>query len=417
MYDQYGNKLVRKAIPYQLYDMAGLQQWFEEMSAKGFLLDSFGIRTGIFRVVEPAPGVRYRLEPQTYWDQSLDYDKNEAYAKMGWEYVDFIGHYYYIYRAEDPETEELHTDPMTQSYVFDRYLKRHLRAFFAFLVLALGQLAYTIGFDRDSLTLMLPNFLEQLVLDTQYVVPFLLADLWSLLVITPVVYFRVWMLWKLRDKLAMGVPLDEGQRRPRSLARTVAFFAVPITLWCVGTLGVFIPPYQQTTLTPDPPTPAPLVSLYDLELDPAIQNPEFIYSMAETSFSPLAVKQDLSQWTDWEEPDDPTASISIDYVDAVSPTFAGWVLDSWKRTDEVEDGIPWQEASRPGLDRLYTYIEVPEGPAGYDVGDHHYTVNQFADTYYWLGQAGDQAFRLTVRGTVPPEEALDLLLERMGAAS
>ena len=81
MYDQYGNKLVRKAIPYQLYDMAGLQQWFEEMSAKGFLLDSFGIRTGIFRVGEPAPGVRYRLEPQTYWDQSLDYDKNEAYAK------------------------------------------------------------------------------------------------------------------------------------------------------------------------------------------------------------------------------------------------------------------------------------------------------------------------------------------------
>src|SRR5699024_2648875 len=140
MYDQYGNKLVRKAIPYQLYDMAGLQQWFEEMSAKGFLLDSFGIRTGIFRVGEPAPGVRYRLEPQTYWDQSLDYDKNEAYAKMGWEYVDFIGHYYYIYRAEDPETGELHTDPMTQSYVFDRYLKRHLRAFFAFLVLALGQL-------------------------------------------------------------------------------------------------------------------------------------------------------------------------------------------------------------------------------------------------------------------------------------
>ena len=280
MYDQYGNKLVRKAIPYQLYDMAGLQQWFEEMSAKGFLLDSFGIRTGIFRVGEPAPGVRYRLEPQTYWDQSLDYDKNKAYAEMGWEYVDFIGHYYYIYRAEDPETEELHTDPMTQSYVFDRYLKRHLRAFFAFLVLALGQLVYTIGFDRDSLTLTLPNFLEQLVLDTQYVVPFLLADLWSLLVITPVVYFRFWKLWKLRDQLAMGVPLDEGQRRPRSLARTVAFFAVPITLWCVGTLGVFIPPYQQTTLTPDRPTPAPLVSLYDLELDPAIQDPEFVYNLA-----------------------------------------------------------------------------------------------------------------------------------------
>ena len=235
--------------------------------------------------------------------------------------------------------------------------------------------------------------------------------------ITPIYYFRFLKIWKLRNQLAAGVPLDAGQRYPRSTASTVAFFAVPVVLFFLSFLGILLPPSEKASLTPDQPTPAPLVSLYDLELNPAIQDPEFRSNLVETSSSPLAVKQTLSQWTDWEEPDDPTASISIDYVDAVSPTFAGWVLDSWKRTDEVEDGIPWQEASRPGLDRLYTYIEVPEGPAGYDVGDHHYTVNQFADTYYWLGQAGDQAFRLTVRGTVPPEEALDLLLERMGAAS
>ena len=263
--------------------------------------------------------------------------------------------------------------------------------------------------DKHSLS----GFLERLVLDTQYVVFSLMICLWSLLFIIPVVCFRFWKLWKLRSQLAAGIPLDAGHRYPRSLARTIAFFVVPTVLVCAAFLSIFIPPAQRTALTPDQPTPAPLVSLYDLELDPAIQDPEFVHNSAETSFSPLAVKQDLNQWTDWEEPDDPTASISIDYVDAVSPTFAGWVLDSWKRTDEVEDGIPWQEASRPGLDRLYTYIEVPEGPAEYDVGDHHYTVNQFADTYYWLGQAGNQVFRLTVRGTVPPEEALDLLLERM----
>ena len=260
MYDQYGNKLVRKAIPYQLYDMAGLQQWFEEMSAKGFLLDSFGIRTGIFRVGEPAPGVRYRLEPQTYWDQSLDYDKNEAYAKMGWEYVDFIGHYYYIYRAEDPETEELHTDPMTQSYVFDRYLKRYLRAFFAFLVLALGQLAYTIGFDRDSLTLTLPNFLEQLVLDTQYVVPFLLADLWSLLVITPVVYFRFWKLWKLRDQLAMGVPWTRESGTPAPWPARWPSSPSPSPcgasgLWAFSFRPISRPPSPRTGPPPPPCSP------------------------------------------------------------------------------------------------------------------------------------------------------------------
>ena len=411
-------KCIRKFTPVSPYDIQGLESWLQDLALQGLYLAWFRPLFSTF-VQDTPRQVRYRVEFCKEADRDgPPQDLKDLYRDFGWDYVGRAwDSTLLIFRTRDSRAEELHTDPMTQSYVFDRYLKRHLRAFFAFLVLALGQLAYTIGFDRDSLTLTLPNFLEQLVLDTQYVVPFLLADLWSLLVITPVVYFRFWKLWKLRDKLAMGVPLEEGQRHPRSLARTVAFFAVPITLWCVGTLGVFIPPYQQTALTPDRPTPAPLVSLYDLELDPAIQDPEFRSNLVETSLSPLAVKQDLNQWTYWEEPDDPTASISIDYVDAVSPTFAGWVLDSWKRTDEVEDGIPWQEASRPGLDRLYIYIEVPVGPSEYDVGDHHYTVNQFADTYYWLGQAGDQVFRLTVRGTVPPEEALALLLERMGAAS
>ena len=336
---------------------------------------------------------------------------------MGWEFVDTVTRYYYIYRAADPETEELHTDPVTQSYVFDHYLKYFFRFFCAGVVILLGQAAYTLGFDRSALTLSLSGFLEDLVLDTQYIVPLLLADLWALLVITPIYYFRFLKIWKLRNQLAAGVPLDTGQRYPRSTASTVAFFAVPVVLFFLSFLGILLPPSEKASLTPDQPTPAPLVSLYDLELNPAIQDPEFRSNLVETSSSPLAVKQTLSQWTDWEEPDDPTASISVDYVDAVSSTCAGWVLDSWKRTDEAENGVSWQEASRPGLDRLYTRIQVPEGPSSYTDGNHTVTVNQFADTYSWLGQAGDQVFRLTVRGTVPPEEALDLLLERMGAAS
>ena len=273
MYDQYGNKLIRRAIPYQLYDIAGLQQWFEEMSAKGWILDGFGIRTAVFHQDKPAPGVRYRLEPQSYWDTSIDYEKNEAYAQMGWEFVDTVTRYYYIYRAADPETEELHTDPVTQSYVFDHYLKYFFRFFCAGVVILLGQAAYTLGFDRSALTLSLSGFLEDLVLDTQYIVPLLLADLWALLVITPIYYFRFLKIWKLRNQLAAGVPLDAGQRYPRSTASTVAFFAVPVVLFFLSFLGILLPPSEKASLTPDQPTPAPLVSLYDLELNPAIQDP------------------------------------------------------------------------------------------------------------------------------------------------
>ena len=198
--------------------------------------------------------MRYRLEPQSYWDTSIDYEKNEAYAQMGWEFVDTVTRYYYIYRAADPETEELHTDPVTQSYVFDHYLKYFFRFFCAGVVILLGQAAYTLGFDRSALTLSLSGFLEDLVLDTQYIVPLLLADLWALLVITPIYYFRFLKIWKLRNQLAAGVPLDAGQRYPRSTASTVAFFAVPSFCFSSASWASFSPrPRKRLSPRTSPP--------------------------------------------------------------------------------------------------------------------------------------------------------------------
>lgn len=136
MYNANGDKVVRKFLPVQIYDIHGIELWLEELSAQGLILDSFGLRySAYFRVGEPEAGVRYRLEPMTYWDRSLDYEKNDAYAQEGWEYVDFISRYYYIYRCRDSSAPDLHTDPITQSLVFDRMFKRRLPVFLLFVPL------------------------------------------------------------------------------------------------------------------------------------------------------------------------------------------------------------------------------------------------------------------------------------------
>ncbi len=116
MFEQYtqdGKLLIRKVLPYQLYDMTGLARWFEEMSSPGLIFGPlwasgppFSIRTSQPRG-PLSPGAPYRL-----LGQLPGLRPNEAYAQSGWEYVTNIDPYYY--RANDPEAEELHTDPVTQ---------------------------------------------------------------------------------------------------------------------------------------------------------------------------------------------------------------------------------------------------------------------------------------------------------------
>ena len=55
-------KLVRKIIPVEIYDMAGLEHWLSDMAAQGLHLVKLTSETALFRRGEPAPGARFGLE-------------------------------------------------------------------------------------------------------------------------------------------------------------------------------------------------------------------------------------------------------------------------------------------------------------------------------------------------------------------
>ena len=117
---------VYKLIPVDFVDIDRFEGWAEDMARRGLYLHHLTpFLFAAFQRGEPAP-VRYRLEPRgSFWSR-----ESQNYCRsLGWEFVFHVGRWFDLYRNDDPEAPELHTDPVTQSYVFDHYLKYFFRLF------------------------------------------------------------------------------------------------------------------------------------------------------------------------------------------------------------------------------------------------------------------------------------------------
>ena len=90
--------LIRKIIPVELFDMAGLEHWLSDMAAQGLHLVKLNHDTARFRRGEPVPGVRFGLEITGVSD--IDRERNAAYQEAGWTYVTTLRNLYYVYRTE-----------------------------------------------------------------------------------------------------------------------------------------------------------------------------------------------------------------------------------------------------------------------------------------------------------------------------
>ena len=95
-------------VPYDCIETFAVQEWLDDQAKNGWQLKRLRSLTASFTKSEPR-STRYRLDPLTA--EKYDDEILEAYAEQGWNYVcDSGGHRFRVFRSDDPDVPELHTD-------------------------------------------------------------------------------------------------------------------------------------------------------------------------------------------------------------------------------------------------------------------------------------------------------------------
>lgn len=250
---------VYKLIPVDFVDIDRFEGWAEDMARRGLYLHHLTpFLFAAFQRGEPAP-VRYRLEPRgSFWSR-----ESQNYCRsLGWEFVFHLGRWFDLYRNDDPEAPELHTDPVVHSYALDR-ISRSLRILTAVLVLCfVGELA----------ALLLPYLLSEtpvlLLLDVSGISTLSMLVLFLLL---GVEFRSLGSFFRLRRRLREGIV--PGRQSWRSSARwyfglllfdlvlLAALIASPLVMRSVEWEGELAAAER----------PFPILELWELEGDPALE--------------------------------------------------------------------------------------------------------------------------------------------------
>ena len=250
---------VYKLIPVDFVDVDRFEGWAEDMARRGLYLHHLTpFLFAAFQRGEPAP-VRYRLEPRgSFWSR-----ESQNYCRsLGWEFVCQVGRWFDLYRNDDPEAPELHTDPVVHSYALDR-ISRSLRILTAVLVLCfVGELA----------ALLLPYLLSEtpvlLLLDVSGIAT---LSILVLLLLLWVEFRSLGSFFRLRRRLREGIV--PGRQSWRSSARwyfglllfdlvlLAALIATPLVMRSVEWEGELATAER----------PFPILELRELEGDPALE--------------------------------------------------------------------------------------------------------------------------------------------------
>ena len=250
---------VYKLIPVDFVDVDRFEGWAEDMARRGLYLHHLTpFLFAAFQRGEPAP-VRYRLEPRgSFWSR-----ESQNYCRsLGWEFVFHVGRWFDLYRNDDPEAPELHTDPVVHSYALDR-ISRSLRILTAVLVLCfVGELA----------VLLLPYLLSEtpvlLLLDVSVIAT---LSILVLLLLLWVEFRSLGSFFRLRRRLREGIV--PGRRSWRSSARwyfgLLLFDLVLLAALIASPLVLRSVEWEGELATAE--RPFPILELRELEGDPALE--------------------------------------------------------------------------------------------------------------------------------------------------
>lgn len=209
-----------KLMPGYVEDVAAWQARLEDLAAKGWFYVPSWIWFGFASFEWGMPkAVRYRLEPAAKKEKCPDWERRDTYRFLGWEYVDTIGKTMHLWRCDDPEAPELHTDPETEAQAYDRLFRRHRKVtqFWAAITALLAVLVVRTLLTEGTLFAWRVQEWQPLWREAAY---------WGFLLALALAAFQQW--WSLRRYLRLlraGVPAPH--RRPY---RLVCWLSVAVML-------------------------------------------------------------------------------------------------------------------------------------------------------------------------------------------
>lgn len=110
---------VLKRLPVEELDTMGVEDWLEQMALQGNFFNKIAVGWCYFKTGEPKK-VRYRIDTGVKKAAKIEPDKKEDYEALGWHYIYTHRDKYHIFMADDPDTEELHTDPSVENMALKR---------------------------------------------------------------------------------------------------------------------------------------------------------------------------------------------------------------------------------------------------------------------------------------------------------
>lgn len=124
-----------------------LEGYLEHMAQRGWRLHSICCGFGLFDAAAPQK-TRYRVENVQSEQEEIDdltYMQKDFYEECGWEYLHCMGQGQYLFRADDPDVPEFHTDREIEADTYRELLRREKRWLRINAVILVAWLAMMVG--------------------------------------------------------------------------------------------------------------------------------------------------------------------------------------------------------------------------------------------------------------------------------
>ncbi len=251
---------IRRFIPVDSLDIAAMESWLADMAEDGLFLVSFGT---YFAHFEPRPPRKaaYRLEATVFPLVEPDKKKRELLEDFGWEYVCPFGKYFHVYRTKTENAPEIHTDPAIQAEVYEQ-IYRSKRNWGILYCSIYTLMLLALVFVRK------PGFFN-IILNIGFILIF--GTYMAAFAILGIIQFL--RLRRIKNLLKNGTPLSHSgdyrkKRRlylPASVFMFLLFWSFLLTRFGIAVV-YWDADWRELS------EPIPIVSLAEIEQDPAFQN-------------------------------------------------------------------------------------------------------------------------------------------------